>query len=429
MSELFEKEEYSKRLIDSTVEEYLQSCGAICIEGPKWCGKTWTSAYHSNSEFFVGDPDRDFENRELARMKPSLVLKGETPRMIDEWQEVPQLWDAARNFVDRSKDFGLLILTGSSTPKTKGVMHTGAGRIVSIRMNTMSLYESGDSLGLVSLKDLIDGKIEEQLVEEVELEHLARLIVRGGWPRNIHAKNPYIMPKSYADKIINGDPDDEENDITKRLSRDRLEKILKSLARNESTTASICKIASDIENYDGTKVSPDTVGRYVEELKRMFLFNDQPPFEPNVRSSLRVKGSVKRHFCDPSLACTLLDLNEKKLIGDLNTFGFLFEALVERDLSVYAQSIGAKLYHYQNYSDEEIDAVIELDDGNWCAFEIKLGGNRVEEGAKNLIKVCNHIVEKGGKEPILKAVICGLTNAIYQRDDGVFVFPITCLKN
>lgn len=429
MSELFNKEEYRKRLIDSIIDDYLQSCGAICIEGPKWCGKTWTSAYHSNSEFFVGDPDGNFANRELAMLKPSLVLKGEIPRMIDEWQEVPKLWDAARNFVDRSSEYGLLILTGSSTPRTKGIMHTGAGRIVNIRMNTMSLYESGDSSGLVSLKELAEGKIEEQLVKEVELEDLARLIVRGGWPRNIKAKNPLIMPKSYVYKIINGNPDDKENGSTKKFSKDKLEKILKSLARNETTTASINKIASDIENYDGTKVSPDTVGRYIEELRRMFLFNDQPPYETNVRSSLRIKGSEKRHFCDPSLACALLDLNEKKLMGDLNTFGFLFEALVERDLSIYAQSIGAKLYHYQNYSNEEIDAVIELDDGNWCAFEIKLGGNRIDEGAKNLIKVCNHIVENGGKEPVVKAVICGLTNAIYQREDGVFVFPITCLKN
>ncbi len=426
MSTLLTPSDYKPRLIDKTVEEYLESCGAICIEGPKWCGKTWTSAYHSNSEFLVGDPKNNFSNRELAKMDPNFVLKGKAPRMIDEWQEVPSLWDATRAFVDRNGGYGMLILTGSSTPKTKGIMHSGAGRIASIRMNTMSLFESGDSSGLISLKDIAEGAFKECFVEEPTLEKLAYLIVRGGWPKNISSKNPTITPRSYIETIINGNLTGEDG---KTYSKDKIERILKSLARNETTMASISRIAKDIEDTDSVTMSVDTVSRYIEEMSRMYLFNDQLPFDPNVRSSLRVKDMKKRHFCDPSLACAILNLNEKKLLNDLNTFGFLFEALVERDLSIYAQSIGAKLYHYRNYGGEEIDAIVEMDDGSYLAFEIKLGANRIEEGANNLIKVCNNIVKNKGKEPIAKGVICGLCNAAYKRPDGVLVIPFTALRN
>ena len=426
MSTLNNDKEYKPRIIDKTIDEYLKSCGAICIEGPKWCGKTWTSAHHANSEFLVGDPTNNFSNRELASINPSLVLTGSKPRMNDEWQEVPSLWDATRAFVDKNNDYGSLILTGSSTPKKKGILHSGAGRIVGIKMNTMSLYESGDSSGIVSLSDLINGKFEEKIIEEVSLEKLAYFIVRGGWPKNIDSENPTINPKSYVETIINSNLTDEKG---KRYSKERIEQILKSLARNETTTASISTIAKDILDNDAKNISADTVTRYIEALDRMFLFNNQPPFDPNIRSSLRVKGAYKRHFCDPALACALLNLNEKKLMNDLNTFGFLFEALVEHDLSIYAAGIGAKLYHYQNYNNEEIDAIMELDDGSYCAFEIKLAANRIEEAASNLNKVCNNIVKHGGKAPIIKGVICGVLNAVYKRKDGVYVIPITALKD
>lgn len=299
MSTLNNDKEYKPRLIDKIIDEYLESCGAICIEGPKWCGKTWTSSYHSNSEFLVGNPDNNFSNRELAKVSPSTILKGPKPRMIDEWQEVPSLWDAARAFVDKSNDYGTLILTGSSTPNTKGIMHSGAGRIVCIRMNTMSLYESGDSSGIVSLSDLIQGKFEDTLIEEVSLEKLAYLVVRGGWPKNINSKNPTINPKSYVETIINSNLTDEEG---KRFSKNKIEHILKSLARNESTTASISRIAKDIEEIDEKNMSSDTVARYIKAMDRMFLFNNQPSYSFNIRSSLRVKGASKRHFCDPAIA-------------------------------------------------------------------------------------------------------------------------------
>lgn len=426
MSTLQDDKKYKPRIIDKTIDEYLANFGAICIEGPKWCGKTWTSSHHANSEFLVGDPDNNFSNRQLAEINPSLILNGQAPRMIDEWQEVPSLWDATRSFVDRKGDNGLIVLTGSSTPKTKGIMHSGAGRIVSLRMNTMSLYESGDSSGEISLSDLTKGIFDDKFIEEPNLERLAYLVVRGGWPKNIGSANPSIAPKAYIQAIVNGDLTDE---IGKRLSREKVEGVLKSLARNESTTVSISRIAKDISEIDGMAISADTVDRYIEAMDRMFLFNNHPPFSANVRSSLRVTIAPKRRFCDPALACAILDLNEKKLLKDLNTFGFLFESLVARDLTVYAQSIGAKLYHYRNYNGEEIDAVIELDNGEWCAFEIKLASNREEEAAANLDKVCRNIVKNGGKAPLLKAIICGVTKAAYKRPDGIYVIPITALKD
>ena len=427
MNNLFDRSEYMPRIIDKKVEEYLENCGAVCVEGPKWCGKTWTSAYHAKSAFYVGNPDNGFSNRQLATERPSMVLKGEKPRMIDEWQEAGGLWDAVRAEVDVLNQNGAFILTGSSTPRKKGVIHSGAGRIVPIRMSTMTLYEAGTSTGAVSLKDLCNEKIEEQLTGEVSLEDLADKIVRGGWPKNLSNKNPTIMPRSYVKNIIDSNLSDDEDDY--KYNHKTTELILKSLARNESTTVSISALARDISETDGEKVSKDTVARYLDALDRMFLFNNQLPYSPSIRSSLRVKQSEKRHFCDPALACALLDLNAAKLINDLNTMGFLFEALVEHDLNVYAQAMNGKLYHYQNYDNDEIDAVIELESGEWCAFEIKLGASKIDEGAANLNKVCDKIVRSGQSAPKIKCVICGLSNAAYQRDDGVFVVPFTCLKD
>ena len=421
--------EYKKRIIDSEIQSMLQISGAICIEGPKWCGKTWTSSYHSNSEFLVGAADNNFSNRQLAELNPTLVLQGETSRMIDEWQEVPALWDATRAEVDRRREKGQIILTGSSTPKTKGVLHSGTGRIVSVRMNTMSLYESGDSSGSISLEQLCNGNIEAQMTGEVSLEKLAYFIVRGGFPENLSTPQDksYIMPRAYMEGIIKEDLNKLDDGVEYNQQKVRL--ILKSLARNESTTAADLSVLKDIAANDDDSLSRNTLTKYLAALERLFIFNNQEPFSPNFRSSLRVKQSAKRHFSDPSLAAAMLNMTEKKLMSDLNTFGFLFESLAERDLGIYAQSFGGKLYHYQDYRDNEIDAVIELEDGEWCAFEIKLGAKKIDEGAENLIKVCNNIVNNGGKEPKVKCVICGLSNAAYMRADGVIVVPITSLKN
>lgn len=429
MSILDNKSKYKKRIIDSTISTYLEICGAVCIEGPKWCGKTWTSAFHSNSEFLVGDPKNNFSNRQLAELNPSLILKGDTPRLIDEWQEEPSIWDATRAEIDKRQKKGQIILTGSSTPKTKGVMHTGTGRIVRLRMNTMSLYESGDSTGKISLQELCNDKMEEQMLEETPIEKLATYIVRGGWPENINVddKKAHLMPKAYIENIINEDLNKLNDGITYNKHKTTL--LLKSLARNESTTVSELSLLNDIIDNDNESMSRNTISKYLEAFDRLYILNNQAPFSPNLRSSLRVKQSEKKHFFDPAIACALLNITPEKLLKDLNTFGLMFEGLAERDLSIYAQSFGAKLFHYQDYNNNEIDAVIELENGDWCAFEIKLGAKKIDEAANNLFKVCQDIKKNGGKEPIIKCVICGLSNAAYKRNDGVYVVPITALKN
>ena len=419
---------YKPRIVDELIKRDLKIFGAICVEGPKWCGKTWTSSFHANSEFLVGDPSGNFSNRMLAEVEPYTVLKGDTPRLIDEWQEVPSLWDATRSFVDLNNEKGQIILTGSSTPVNKGILHSGTGRIKSIRMNTMSLYESGDSSGDISLKDLCNNKFESKLFEETNLEKLAYLIARGGWPGNIGVAESDCaeLANGYMDNVIKTDLKQLDKDIDYNEHKAKL--ILKSLARNESTTVSNQKVLDDIIENDDTSISKNTLVKYLNAFNRMFLFNNQEPFSPNIRSQLRVKQMEKRHFSDPAMACAMLKLTPKKMMNDLKTFGFMFESMVERDLSIYAQALNATLFHYQDYKDNEIDAVIELDDGNWCAFEIKLGINKAEEGSKNLIKVCKDIVENGGKEPILKCVIYGVGNAAYKDANGVYIIPITALK-
>lgn len=429
MSIISNKSEYKKRVIDRTIETYLQVSGAICIEGPKWCGKTWTSAFHAGSEFLVGDPTNNFSNRQLAELNPSMILQGNTPRLIDEWQEVPSIWDATRAEVDKRHKKGQIILTGSSTPKIKGVMHSGAGRIVRLRMNTMSLYESGDSSGKVSLLEICNGKFSMQMLDEVPLEKLAYYIVRGGWPENIlvDENKAHLMPRAYMQTVIEEDINGLDDDI--EYNKHKTELLLRSLARNESTTVSDLSLLKDIIEKENESMSRNTIVKYLEALNRLFIFNNQTPYSPNLRSSLRVKQSEKRHFSDPAMACALLNVTPEKLLNDLNTFGFLFEALVERDLAVYAQSFGGKLFHYQDYKNNEIDAVIELENGDWCAFEIKLGAKKIDEGAKNLLKVCSDIEQNGGKAPKIKCVICGLSNAAYLRPDGIYVVPITALKD
>lgn len=428
MKKVADKSKYKPRIIDDMVRKYLDTFGAVCIEGPKWCGKTWTSSYHSNSEFLIGNPANSFQNRLLAEMSPSVVLEGETPRLLDEWQEVPPIWDAVRYTVDERAKKGQFILTGSSTPKRKGVLHSGAGRIGKLRMRTMSLYESGDSSGVVSLRELCMGKLTPSMTGEVSLRDLAGYIVRGGWPGNLNIpiENASLLPQSYLDAILDDDAhrlDDKKYDVSK------MKLLLRALARNESTTATKKKLLSDIKEVDDEIIDSDTIATYLDVFNRLFLLDNQLPFAANLRSSVRVKQAEKHHFCDPALACALLKATPDRLIGDLETFGFLFEALVERDLKIYAESFGANLFHYQDYNNNEIDAVVELEDGTWCAFEIKLGANQIDKAAKSLVNLKNNILKNGGVAPEILCVICGLSNAAYQRPDGVFVVPVTALKN
>lgn len=424
-----DKQNYKPRIIDKQVEEYLQTFGAICIEGPKWCGKTWTSSYHANSKFFLADPSGNFQNRKLAEIDPNTVLEGAAPRLIDEWQEYPPLWDAVRYKVDQSAQKGQFILTGSATPNHKGILHSGAGRIAKLRMRTMSLYESGDSSGQISLEALCNGTLTPAMTGEVDLKNLINLIIRGGWPGSLGLplKQAALLPQQYLQAVIDDDVY-RIDDVKRNTQKMRL--LLMSLARNESTTATNTLLKSDIKEKDGQDIDANTVTAYLDIFKRLFLTDNQPPFAPNVRSSVRVKQAEKRHLADPSLACALLKLTPAALLNDLETLGFMFEALCERDLRIYAESFGANLYHYQDYKNREIDAVIELPDGNWCAFEIKLGANQIDQAAANLLKIKHEFEEdKKSVTPSVLCVICGLSNAAYKREDGVFVVPITALKH
>lgn len=424
-----ERDEYKPRIIDEKVEKYLSTFGAVCIEGPKWCGKTWTSSYFCNSEIYIGNPEGDFQNRRLAEMSPELVLEGDAPRLIDEWQEVPPIWDAVRYKVDSSPKKGQFILTGSATPNHKGILHSGAGRIAKLKMRPMSLYESGDSSGKVSLKSLCYGEPIQAMTGEVGLKKIIELIVRGGWPASLglQLEQAVLLPKEYLNAVIDDDVyriDGVKRDTTK------IRLLLRSLARNESTTVTNKTLMRDIKAVDDENIDSNTVSEYLDIFTRLFIIDNQPPFAVGARSSARVKQSEKRHFADPSLACALLKVTPESLLNDLNTLGFLFEALCERDLRIYAEAFNASLYHYQDYKNNEIDAVIDLPDGNWCALEIKLGANQIDAAAQNLLNIKKQFEEDPkGVPPTVLCVICGLSNAAYRREDGVYVVPITALKD
>lgn len=423
-----ERKDYRPRLIDNIIDSYLEAFGAVCVEGPKWCGKTWTSSYHCQSEIMLGNPDGNFQNRQLAQMSPSLVLEGETPRLIDEWQEVPQLWDAVRYKVDQNGNKGQFILTGSATPNHKGILHSGAGRIAKLRMRPMSLFESGNSSGDISLRDICEGRIEPKILGEVDLRKLIDFIIRGGWPANQETtlKQAAYLPIQYIRAVL--DDDVYRIDNVKR-DKHKMELLLRSLARNEATTVTNKKLKNDIKEIDNEDIDVETVAAYLDVFQRLFLTDNQKPFEAKLRSSIRIKQAEKRHLSDPSLAAALLNATPEMLLNDLNTLGFLFEALCERDLKIYAESFDAELYHYQDYNNNEMDAVIAMPDGKWCGFEIKLGANQIDMAAENLIKIKNEIKASGGIAPDSLCVICGLSNAAYQRPDGVFVVPITALRN
>lgn len=422
-------ENYKARIIDKKIDKYLSVFGAICIEGPKWCGKTWTSSYHSNSEIYIGDPSGNFQNRQLAQMSPSLVLEGETPRLIDEWQEVPPLWDAVRYKVDQIPKKGQFILTGSATPNHKGILHSGAGRIARIRMRTMSLYESGDSSGDVSLEDLCNGKLTPKMTGEVDLKNVIEFIIRGGWPASLGLpiESAALLPKEYLEAVLNDDI--YRVDGVKRNTH-KMRLLLRSLARNESTTVSNKTLKNDIKEIDDEDIDTATIADYLNILDRLFITDNQKPFSTKIRSSVRIKQSEKRHFCDPSLACALLNITSNMLLNDLETLSFLFESLCERDLKIYAESIDAHVYHYQDYKNREIDTIIELNDGRWCAMEIKLGANQIESAAENLKKIYEKM-EKDPKSilPSAMIIVCGLSNDAYQREDGIYVVPLTALKD
>ena len=392
-------EGYRHRLIEKELEDQLRAFGGVSIEGPMWCGKTWLGLNASESSFEIGAVDEyGQDNRELVDMNVHIAMDGKEPHLIDEWQEVPKIWDAVRSDLDRNPGKGRYILTGSSAPKVNRPVHSGTGRIKRLRMRTMSLYESGDSSGEVSLKDIIGGQAEDVSGGGTDLEHLVDLTVSGGWPGNLGL--PYAdranSVKGYLESVIA--KASELDGIHRKESN--LWMVMRSLARNESTLADITKIQNDtgipigpgiplmLEEKmpaDGAPISYDTVTDYIDVFSRLFLIDNQPAFDPNLRSSVRVGKRVKRHLTDPSLGIAALKVGKERLMKDLKTYGFFFEALCERDLGIYASSIGAEQYHYRDDSGTEVDSIIEMPDGNWAAIEIKLGANKIGEGAQSLL--------------------------------------------
>jgi len=419
-----QRDEYKPRLIDKRLDFYLQTFGAVCVQGPKWCGKTWTSEMHCQSSFFVGDPADNFANREIAKLEVNQALVGECPHLIDEWQEVPAIWDAVRHCVDQESRLGRFVLTGSSTPQQKGVLHSGTGRIACLPMHPMSLFESGGSSGEVSLAKICAGDdIGVVRIENPSVEWLITQVVRGGWPGalGMSDEQAFLVPREYIENVVNIDInrlDDIERDPVK------VRKCLKSLARNESTTASAATIREDIAGVEGAPIGINTVAAYLGAFKRMFLTRDTEPFSTFLRSPARIKQQCKRRFCDPSIAAALLGATPSRLMRDLRTFGFLFESLVVRDLEIYAESLGAKLYHYQDYDNDEFDAVVEMSDGSWTAFEVKFNPSDVDTAAANLVRTAAKFHHN---PPNALAVIVGKYGVAHRRPDGVYVIPITSL--
>lgn len=419
-------EGYKSRLIEKLFDEYMQTFGAVCIEGPKYCGKTWTARSRAESAAFIGDPANNFQMRTMAGISPDLVLTGEYPRLIDEWQEVPPIWDAIRFQVDQDVRKGRYILTGSATPNHKGIMHSGTARIGRVRMATMSLYETGDSSGTVSLKSIFDENVDTQITGEIDLKRLIYYVVRGGWPGNLNTPENICgnLAVEYLKAVV--DDDMYSVDGVKRDSR-KVWSLLRSLARNESTLVSNSTLRKDMGAMDEIAIDSNTVSDYLDIFNRLFLLDDQPAYSTNLRSSRRLLKSAKRHFIDSSLAVAALSATSDMLYNNLNTFGFLFENLCEHDLKIYAEYNGATLYHFRDERGNEADAVVEFPDGTWGAFEIKLGANQIDAAAKELLQL-KHIMEKeGDNPPKILCVICGMSNMAYRRPDGVYVVPITAM--
>jgi predicted AAA+ superfamily ATPase len=421
------KQGYKPRIVDQKIAALLTEFGAVCIEGPKWCGKTWTALHHANSSVFIADPEGNFRNREMARYEPSLILEGKPPLLIDEWQEVPGIWDAVRFEVDQGHRKGRFILTGSATPPKESYVHSGAGRIAKVRMRTMSLFESGDSSGSVSLKSLFAGGSFKSQRSSMTLDTLIALTLRGGWPA-LAGDNQFLpeVPRQYLARIAETEVSAIDGKIR---NTSKVTAVIRSLARNNATLVSNKTIQKDIDpKQDESAVNRNTITLYLSLLKSIHVLEEIPGWDPELRSTKRLRVSPKRILTDPSLAAAALGATPVTLKRDLNTFGFIFEGLCIRDLSVYAEMYGASLYHYRDESDLEADVIIELPDGQWAAAEIKLGAHQTDTAAANLLKLKNKMLKNNIPSPAFLAVISGLSGFAHQREDGVYVIPIDCLK-
>lgn len=416
---------YIPRIIDSVLELELQAFGAVLITGPKWCGKTTTAKKQANSFINFQDQDNKTSYIQTAMLKPSALLVGDNPRLIDEWQVIPQIWDAIRQEVDNRSQLGLFILTGSSHVDRTKIMHSGVGRISRLRMGTMSLFESGDSVGSVSLELLFgNNKSEINVVSKLTLEEIAKLVVRGGWPQSIDKDISIAIRqnRSYVDLIAS------EEMVTidgKNRDKHKVLEFLKSLARNTSTEASDQTILADVKANNET-MHISTLSEYSNVLRELYVIEDLPAWTPKLRSKATIRTKHVRHFTDPAIAATLLNASPSNLIYDVETFGLLFESMVIRDLRVYVQFLDGNVFHYRDSDGLEADAIIHLNSGKWAAIEIKLGAKQIVTAAANLIKLADKVDLK--QKPSFLAVVTA-TQFGYKREDGVYVIPIGCLKH
>ena len=421
------KKNYLPRLCDVELQMALKSSGSVLIEGAKWCGKTSTATHASESVVYLQDPDHARAYQAIADTKPSLLLKGTTPRLLDEWQVAPVLWDAVRFEVDQRTEPGQFILTGSAVPMESETAHTGTGRISRIKMRTMSLFESKESNGQISLSALFAGKQEDiGALSDLTIEKMAFILCRGGWPASISIEGipACRMAIDYVEAIINQDVSRVDN-VEKNPERVRL--LLRSLARNISTTSTFQTIRKDMEATD-IGLSDKTIQTYMNALRRIFVIEDLPAWAPSLRSKTAIRTSEKRHFVDPSIATAVLRTNPNGILADFTFFGFLFEALCTRDIRIYAQAIDGDVFHYRDKSGLEADLIVRLRDGRWAAIEVKLGTKQIEEAAKNLLTLKSKINEESmGKESFLMILTGG--QYAYQRKDGIWIVPIGCLKN
>jgi len=421
------KKVYKPRLCDAELQMALNSSGAVLIEGAKWCGKTSTANQAAKSVIYMQDPDLSASYQAMINAKPSLLLKGETPLLIDEWQMAPVLWDAVRFEVDKRGEIGQFILTGSAVPKDNVIAHTGTGRIARIKMRPMSLFESQESNGKFSLGALFDGVQEDiSVTSELSIEKIAFILCRGGWPAsiNLEAKAAFRIAADYVESVINHDVS-EVDQVEKNSERVRL--LLRSLARNIATAANYQTIKEDIEATENS-ISDKTIGSYINALRRIFVVEDLPAWLPSLRSKTVIRTSEKRHFVDPSIATAIMRIQPEGILNDFEYFGFLFESLCTRDVRVYAQANDGDVFYYRDKNGLETDLIVRLRNGKWAAIEVKLGQNQIEDAAANLLALKNKVdVNKMGEPSFLMILTGGLL--AYQRKDGIWVIPIGCLKN
>ena len=418
--------EYFPRLCDKLLKRQLESSGAVLVEGPKWCGKTSTSRESAKSILYMQDPDRGPGYIRLADTMPSQLLQGEKPRVIDEWQEAPVLWDAVRFDVDKTNLRGQYILTGSAVPKEDDMpKHTGTGRISRLKMRPMTLFESRESNGSVSLKELFDGKTDIFGENPLSIPDLATALCRGGWPNAVASGDKSSMTaRNYVDAVVNYDIQRVDG-IERNPFRART--LLRSYARNISTMAAISTIMADVKAND-TTISENTVYSYVNALRKIFLIEDIPAWKPSLRSKSAIRTSDKRQFVDPSIATAVMQADPGSILMDFEYFGFLFESLVTRDLRVYTQMLDGDIFHYRDKDNLEADLIIRLYDGRWAAVEVKLGSKEIDDGAGHLIELSKKVDTSKVGEPAFLMVVTGGQFA-YRRDDGVLVVPIGCLKD